>query len=129
MARELIELTATITNVKNTNLSIHIKDDCIILKTHGITWNMALIPKNFEVEDSIVYNPYTDSIGIYYDKSGAYYPLLTIGDRIREVDLTVWDIKNCIGCRAYSIDTGIDMLMQYYGLKRGFATMLLKGIA
>lgn len=130
MTIEVCELENGVTKFNGTDITITVTPVSVTVKTHGVTWYRTTI-RELKDDECIAYvDGWFDCIAIVPKRDGTtegIEPVFTIGQTIRDVDLKVWDIKNCIRCGAYSFDTGVDMLVKYYEIDKEFAKKLLLG--
>lgn len=121
----ITELSHGITAFKGYNVTIDINNDTVAIKSHGVTLKTAKLPT---MTDNEYVGYCRGSVVIANNNGGTIDELksvIGIEHKIFDIDGTVFDVKNCVGCGAYSRAYGIEHLIKLCGLSRDIAEQLI----
>ena len=125
---EVTELTTGKYRVfAHSNVFVEIGDKDVKVTCYGVTIASGNIP-TLKDGDSIVYNPRYQSIAVCHNPNGTIDDLtnvVSVPYTAYDMDGTVWDMRNCIGCGARSISGCVDQLITMFGLSENDALTML----
>jgi hypothetical protein len=122
------ELDTAITRFPHTNITIRVNDTQIGIYVYGVLIKCADKPTLADNEIIAYIGGWYDCIAVVPNRDGTtddIKPVLTIGNNIRELDNSVWDIHNCVYCGAYSRSAAVETLIKLHGVSYDIAEQLI----